>query len=494
MGIKGNTISPLFATLSMLVIGLGAVAYNILFGAWDVIMYICFIPFFFIIVVQSLKNPFVGICFLLAFNYFFIAWYRYTQRTGLSVWYDIAIVVMLINLMIYSAKQDGTSWKRSTNIFTIGGLIWAIYTIAEIANPTAVTEAWVYSRGGIYSTCLISLICVSIMTSYKRLRVIMLILSIFTLIAITKAVFQKYAGFDDIEMEMLIESEMYKTHLLTDVTRYFSFFTDAGNFGSNMGFASILFGFSAIFVKERSTKIYYIIVATLAMYALFISGTRGALFVPISGVILFAFLSKNSRLMGTTVFLGLCVYIFFVHTYIGEGNASIRRMRTAFNPTEDASYLVRKENRRILADYLRHKPFGEGLGLGGVEAYKYGSRLTTTTPHDSFYVKIWMETGIVGLVLYLTIYLSTLLWGCYLIMFRIKNEELRGILIASACGIFGLMVSAYGNAFLGQFPTGFIVILFLSVLLNGSYIDQQLTEELESRKNKLNINRNNSKH
>ena len=208
---------------------------------------------------------------------------------------------------------------------------------------------------------------------------------------------------------MLIETEMYKTHLLSDVTRYFSFFTDAGNFGSNMGFAAILFGISAIFVKERFIRLYYIIIALCSIYALFISGTRGALFVPIGGSILFTFLSKNIKLMGATVIFGLFFYIFFAHTYIGESNSSIRRMRTAFRPTEDASYTVRKENQKRLAEYLKYKPFGEGLGLGGVEARKYGSRLTTLIPHDSFYVKIWMETGIVGLVLFLTIYVSTLL-------------------------------------------------------------------------------------
>lgn len=61
---------------------------------------------------------------------------------------------------------------------------------------------------------------------------------------------------------------------------------------------------------------------------------------------------------------------------------------------------------------------------------------------------------------FLIIYVSALLRGCYLIMFRIKNNELRGILTAIACGIFGMMISAYGNAFFGQFPTGFIIILF----------------------------------
>lgn len=143
------------------------------------------------------------------------------------------------------------------------------------------------------------------MTSYKRLRVIMLFLSIFTLTAVAKAVYQKYAGFDETETTMLIETEMYKTHLLSDVTRYFSFFTDAGNFGSNMGFAAILFGISAIFIKERSIRIYYAIIAVCSIYALFISGTRGALFVPIGGIILLTFLSKNIKLMGATVFFGL---------------------------------------------------------------------------------------------------------------------------------------------------------------------------------------------
>lgn len=482
MGIKGHSISPLAVTLLVFIIGLSALIYSILFSAWDVIAYICLSPFFLIILVQTFRAPFIGICFLFTFNYFFIPWYRYTLRTGLSVWYDTATVILFVILLIYSFHQGRISWKYAKNILTFGGGIWAIYTAAEIMNPTAVTKAWIYSRGMIYATLIISLISVLTMTSYKRLRIIMLFLSVFTLAAITKAAYQKYVGFDNIEMDMLIETEMYKTHLLSGITRYFSFFTDAGNFGSNMGFAAILFGISAIFVKERYIRLYYIAVTVCSIYALFISGTRGALFVPIGGILLFTLLSKNIKLMGATAIFGLCFYIFFAHTYIGEGNPQISRMRTAFRPTEDPSYIVRKENQKKLAEYLKYKPFGEGLGLGGVEASRYGNRLTSSIPHDSFYVKIWMETGIVGLVLYLTIYIGSLLRGCYLIMFRIKNEELRGVLTAIACGIFGLMISAYGNAFFAQFPTGFMVILFLSILLNGEHIDQLLTEKLRTKK------------
>lgn len=59
------------------------------------------------------------------------------------------------------------------NILTLGGGIWALYTAAEVMNPTAVTEAWIYSRGIIYSTFIVSLIGVLTITSYKRLRIIL---------------------------------------------------------------------------------------------------------------------------------------------------------------------------------------------------------------------------------------------------------------------------------------------------------------------------------
>lgn len=475
--VSRNSISPLAITQSVLVIGLGAVIFSVLFGSWYVVIAVSLLPFFLILLAQAFQNPFIGVCLLFTFNYYFMAFYRYAYGSGFSVWYDVALIMTLAMVgMYYSFHRDVSPRKYIGNILTIGGIVWSIYTAAEVLNQTADTDAWIRSRGAIYHTLSISLIGVLMMTSYKRVRTIMLLLSVFTLTAIGKAIYQKYVGFDATETRMLIETEMYRTHILPGITRYFSIFTDAGNFGSNMGFAALLFGISAIFIKKRLTRIYFIIIALCSTYALFISGTRGALYVPIGGILFFILLSKNPKLIAATAIFSLCAYLFFAHTYIGESYPEIRRMRTAFRPTEDASYIARRENQKELASYLKHRPFGEGLGLGGVEARKYGERTTTLIPHDSTYVKLWVETGIVGLALFLTIYIGTLLRGCYLIMFRIKNDELRGVLTAIACGIFGLLVSAYGNAFLMQFPTGFMVILFLSVLVNGEHIDRALAK------------------
>lgn len=100
--IKGHSISPLAVTLLVFIIGLGALIYSILFSTWDITAYVCLSPFFLIIAIQALRNPFAVVCFLFTFNYFFIPWYRYTQGSGLSVWYDVATVTLLVTLLIYS--------------------------------------------------------------------------------------------------------------------------------------------------------------------------------------------------------------------------------------------------------------------------------------------------------------------------------------------------------------------------------------------------------
>ena len=118
--IKGHSISPLAVTLLVFIIGLGALIYSILFSTWDIIAYVCLSPFFLIIAIQALRNPFAGVCFLFTFNYFFIPWYRYTQGSGLSVWYDVATVTLLITLLIYSYHQQGKiAWKYTKNILTL---------------------------------------------------------------------------------------------------------------------------------------------------------------------------------------------------------------------------------------------------------------------------------------------------------------------------------------------------------------------------------------
>ena len=67
----------------------------------------------------------------------------------------------------------------------------------------------------------------------------------------------------------------------------------------------------------------------------------------------------------------------------------IRRMRTAFKPTEDASFNVRIENQKIIAQYLKKHPMGAGIG-GHITTPRWENDqyIDYRIPPDSFYPKI----------------------------------------------------------------------------------------------------------
>mgnify|MGYP000385576255 FL=1 len=98
-------------------------------------------------------------------------------------------------------------------------------------------------------------------------------------------------------------------------------------------------------------------------------------------------------------------------------------------------------------------------------------------PTDSYYVGIWVEGGIVGLCLYIVLQAILLLRCCYLLMFKIRNEQLRRILVALLCGVFGIWLNGYVGRGLGFQPSSLIIAIFLSFILNGVYMDRRLEKD-----------------
>ena len=155
----------------------------------------------------------------------------------------------------------------------------------------------------------------------------------------------------------------------------------------------------------------------------------------------------------------------------------IRRMRTAFRPTEDASFNVRLENQEKIARYLEEHPMGAGIGGSILTTIWEGDKYQDyTIPPDSFYVDIWTQTGSLGLGLYILILSCITLRCCYIIMFRIHNPELRNTFAALLCGVFGLFLNGYVGRGMGFQPGVSIIGIFLAFILNGPYIEQQITK------------------
>ena len=228
--------------------------------------------------------------------------------------------------------------------------------------------------------------------------------------------------------------------------------------------------------RNRFLALFYLSIAVMGATGMLLSGTRGALIVPFAGLILFCLICKSIRTFTISVGIGLALVAFFAFTDIGNGNQFIRRARTAFRPEKDASFNVRVENRKEIALYLQKHPWGVGLAEDIPKMWPKGDSYEEgTLPPDSFFVRIWIETGLAGILLYVSIFSVVLLRCCYIVMFNVQNKGLRQTLAAFTCATFGILVSGYTGEAPGTPPTNFLIVAMLAFVMNGAYIDKQIT-------------------
>ena len=108
-----------------------------------------------------------------------------------------------------------------------------------------------------------------------------------------------------------------------------------------------------------------------------------------------------------------------------------------------------------------------GAGIGGhitTPRWENDQYIDYRIPPDSFYVDIWSQGGTYGLVLYILIFACIILRCCYIIMFRIRDAQLRNTLAALLCGLFGLFLNGYVGRGMGFQPgvslIGFSLLLY----------------------------------
>lgn len=431
------------------------------------------LPAALIYLVIVMSNPYWGLVIIFIFNYFIMGITRYIPIQG-GIVMDILIMTTILGVVIQTINGK-IHWVRIKSPLILLSGIWLLYCILELLNPEAISQiAWATTIRGVAGYfVLISLLTMLLFDRFKDLKWVIFAWGIFTLLAVLKAFIQKTFGFDYAETKWLNEGA-WRQHIIFSGIRYFSFYTDAGNFGSGMGYSMVVFSIISFYVKQRNLKIFYMIVALSAAAAMMISGTRGALAVPFAGYALFTILSKNFKMAFVTFLALIAVFLFLKFTYIGESNSFIRRMRTAVN-LNDESFLTRLDNQKKLRVYLADKPFGAGIGLGGGKAREFlPNAYLSHIPTDSWFVMLWVETGIVGLILNLLILLYIIAYSSFMVMFRIEDRELRGYITALTCGVIGIIATSYGNEVLGQFPTAFLVYMSMAFMFKSKKLDIEI--------------------
>ncbi|MBC7485465.1 MAG: O-antigen ligase family protein [Cytophagaceae bacterium] len=343
--------------------------------------------------------------------------------------------------------------------------IWFLYTVMQLFNPEPHSfEAWFYAVRAASLYLIISVVLVFlIFNTEKDLDLFFRIWLTGSLLGALYGIKQLYIGLNAAEQYWMATKGAH-THMIFGQLRVFSFYSDAGQYGAIMAYTAVVGTILSVKVSTLGRKLFYAITAVLCFYGMIISGTRGALFIPLIGFITYFILSKNTRVLITGFIILGSAFALLKFTYIGEGNYDIRRMRSAVNPSEDISFQVRLKNQEKLGAYLSDKPFGGGIGTIGYWGQKFSpGTVLAETPPDSWYVLLWGETGVVGLIIYFSMLLYILARGFWKI-FKMEDSFLKQKLMAIFSGVTGIIVASYGNPILGQMPCSihfYLCIVFL---------------------------------
>lgn len=431
-------------------------------------------PFLLICLFYLFKSPYITFVLLFVVNYFIMGINRYIY---FPVWMVMdSLFAFTFASLIFKTSYIFNSWKQVNNGMFWSCLVWLIYCILEIANIYGTTPIeWFQGVRGMALYPIFTVIFVSLLLNkYKDIHCFLMIWAFFTILASAKGYWQKNHGFDPAELTWLF-SGGGRTHLIVSGIRFFSFFTDAGNYGSSMGLSMVTFLISAFFIKNKWLKIYFIIAGLAGGYGMMISGTRWALSVVFAGFALFSLLSKKKSFLIGSLFLLTFTFCFLHFTTVGDDNRVIHRMRTSLD-SNDASLNIRLINRATLAPIMKDLPFGIGIGanLNAPLPPKYKKILNI--PTDSWLVFIWTRTGAIGLILYLLIWGYIIIHGSYITLFKIRNNELKGILIGMLCGTFGMMVAMWAGQSYTQYPNCVLIYICQTLVFLGPYFDKQISK------------------
>ncbi len=458
-------------TLYALLALLGALTVGFVVARWGVAgaALLVLVPIAGVIVVWSLTEPKVGMYLFLQLSFLVNGLGRFIPvYAPFGMLADASLALTLLGILLNSERMQ---WGRlHTPVFYLV-LFWFFVSVLEFFNPESVYPmAWVFAVRVVSIYWIqVTVIAILLIRSKRDVAILINIWLAWSVLAAFWAFRQRYIGLIPGEQRWL-DAGGGLTHLLFGRLRCFSFYSDAGQFGAEMAYTTLLCLIRVLEDRSPTRKLWYLGIGLILFWGYAVSGTRGALFVILAGFPIYLLLRRNVVIVLAGIVVGGMMFGLLKYTTVGNDIYEINRMRTALDP-QDESLQVRIENQGKLADYLSSRPFGAGIGSSGdwAKLYAPGSFLARTPP-DSWYVKIWTETGVVGLTLHLVSLLILFFIGVYKVM-QLKDRELQSMLLPMLCGYMGVLVASYGNPIFGQFPTNSIMYISLVLFCTCNRLD-----------------------
>jgi cell division protein FtsW (lipid II flippase) len=203
------------------------------------------------------------------------------------------------------------------------------------------------------------------------------------------------------------------------------------------------------------------------------TGTRTAYVLIPAGAVFYGGLTLSKRVVIIGMVFALLGTAFILKS---SSNGVIYRIQSAFRPSKDDSMNLRLENQKKIQPYIQSHPFGGGLGSCGVWGKRFNpdSELSKF-PHDSSFVRMAVELGWIGLILYTLMHYFVLRTGLYYFI-RCRDPLIKAIYAGITTWCFMLAVACYAQEAILQLPMNVIYNIFLAILVTLKNFDPAFQE------------------
>ncbi len=415
----------------------------------------------------------VGIYIMLLFAFFISIPNRLTEDIPFGILIDSMTLLMLIGVLYRNTyTRDWSTFKTPVSMAI---MIWGMMNIAEVVNPFAASRAaWFYViRPAVGYMMLFFLIYNAITTPAKLFRLLFSILFL-SLFSACWGIWQANVGYFTWEYLYVLRHDL--VHLVFNYGRWRAIGTigSPAQFGIIMGFISmisltLIWGFKGAFVR-----MFLGLVAVAACLGMVYSGTRSAYVIVPIFYLMWVVLARNKKLYYSLAFAAAGG---FVLATMPTNNYHIQRIQSTFKASEDASYQVRARNKRIIFPWILKHPIGGGLGSTGV----WGQRFSPGTflanfPPDSGLIRVAVELGWIGLLIFLNVYYIILVKGTQA-FWKLKDRRYKAIVGGIICAIAPLLVVEWGQEVVGVFPMSMLFWFFVAIMFRAIYFDMEAQSE-----------------
>lgn len=408
----------------------------------------------------------IGFTLVVAFLVNFIA---RIKEAPLGTAVDGLLVLMIFGILIGQiVKKD---WAFAKDPISTWLLIWIYYNLFQVLNPAAESKmAWLFTVRSLAILNLLYFIACYAFTTLDRIKQMLhfiIGLAFFTAIYGLK---QEFMGMTTFEKAWLYaDPERFQLFFQWGRMRVFSILSDAMTFGIMMVYMGFFCFIYATAPMKTVWKAFLVFAGIVMFWVSAYSGTRTCFALIPLGFVFYALMTLSRNVaIASVIFIMLGTGLMLKST----GNAVLFRIQSAFKPSEDNSVKLRYHNQQRIRPYIYSHPIGFGPGSTGLWARRFTpDSFLAKFAHDSYYVRLAVEEGWIGMALYM-FFLYTVLRRALFFYLRTKDPTIKALYLAIMTALFMLAVANYPQEAIVQLPTSLVVYVFFAAIVRLKDFDE----------------------